>query len=608
LLWKDRGIHSFWGEVLKDSIDRYQSAKEEIKRAVDIVELISQFVQLKRAGQNYVGLCPFHSEKAPSFSVSPGKQMFHCFGCKKGGDLFAFWMAYHQVSFPQAVKDLADKYHISLPETHSGTSGRAEAVRKEALLRVNETAARFFHRLLIQSDKGKPGRAYFESRSIPVSVIEEFRLGYATDEWNGLGNFFRETKVDLKTAMEAGLLIPKKAGGYYDRFRGRVIFPIFDMRNHVVGFGGRVLDQSLPKYLNTPETPLFQKGELLYGLHVAHEVIRKTGRAVIVEGYTDVLALMKHGFRGAVATLGTALTREHIRKLKGYAEEAVLVFDPDAAGMAAAVRSLPLFLNEGMSSKVLLLPKGEDPDAFVNRNGIEPFAALLDRSVPTFDFFLDMKLSVTGATIEGRSNAGKEVIDLLLDLTNELQRSLYVRRLSERLGVPESSVLKEMEKERRLRSMRVQRNPLLERSSEQGVRVSDDVFFLNVVAHHPHCIERLVKLDLKSLLSDPPAVEIFDSLAKNSKEQKDFNIEEMLEELPGEPAKQALREAMVSPSRFQDEEVLGILRDFEERIKLKASTARAKAKGDIESYNKILKLKRQRDVQPIMKGNSQEGM
>jgi DNA primase len=272
------------------------------------------------------------------------------------------------------------------------------------------------------------------------------------------------------------------------------------------------------------------------------------------------------------------------------------------------VRSLPLFLNEGMSSKVLLLPKGEDPDAFVNRNGIEPFAALLERSVPTFDFFLDMKLSGTGATIEGRSNAGKEVIDLLLDLTNELQRSLYVRRLSDRLGVPESSVLKEMEKERRLRSMRVQRNPLLERSSEQGVRVSDDVFFLNVVAHHPHCIERLVKLDLKSLLSDPPAVEIFDSLAKNSKEQKDFNIEEMLEELPGEPAKQALREAMVSPSRFQDEEVLGILRDFEERIKLKASTARAKAKGDIESYNKILKLKRQRDVQPIMKGNSQEGM
>jgi DNA primase len=589
-------------------MDHYQSAKEEIKRAVDIVELISQFVQLKRAGQNYVGLCPFHSEKAPSFSVSPSKQMFHCFGCKKGGDLFAFWMAYHQVPFPQAMKDLAEKYHIPLPQTHPGSSGRAEAGRREALLRVNEAAAQFFHQVLTQSDKGKPGRDYFERRSIPAEVVGEFRLGYATDEWDGLGKFFKEKKIDLKTVLEAGLLIPKKMGGYYDRFRGRVIFPIFDMRNQVVGFGGRVLDQSLPKYLNTPETPLFQKGELLYGLHVAYEVIRKTRRVVIVEGYTDVLALLKHEFRGAVATLGTALTKEHIRKLKGYAEEAVLVFDPDAAGMTAAMRSLPLFLNEGMSSKVVLLPQGEDPDTFVNRNGIEPFSTLLDRSVPTFDFFLDRKLSETRATIEGRSNAGREIIDLLLDLTSELQRSLYVRRLSEKLGVPESSVLKEMEKEKARRSMKVERKPFQDRPSEQAVEVSDDVFFLNVLAHHPHCIARLVKLDLKSLLSDPPAIEIFDTLAKNYTGQKDFNLEEMLEKLPGEPAREVFREAMVSPSRFQDEEVLRILLDFEERIKIKASTAKAKAKGDIESYNKILELKRQRDVQSIMKGNSQEGM
>jgi DNA primase len=593
---------------LKDSMDQYQSAKEEIKRAVDIVELISQFVQLKRAGQNYVGLCPFHSEKAPSFSVSPSKQMFHCFGCKKGGDLFAFWMAYHHVPFPQAMKDLAEKYSIPLPETHAGSSVRGEGGRKEALLRVNETAAQFFYLLLTQSDKGKPGRDYLERRSIPAEVIAEFRLGYAADEWDGLGKFFKEKRIDLKTVFEAGLLIPKKTGGYYDRFRGRVIFPIFDMRNRIVGFGGRVLDQSMPKYLNTPETPLFQKGELLYGLHVAYEVIRKTSRVVIVEGYTDVLALLKHGFRGSVATLGTALTRDHIRKLKGYAEEAVLMFDPDAAGTTAAMRSLPLFLNEGMSSKVALLPKGEDPDTFVNRKGIEPFSALLDRAVPTFDFFLDTKLSETRATIEGRSNAGKEIIDLLLDLASELQRSLYVRRLSERLGVPESSVLKEMEKEKIRRSMKVERNPFPDKPSEQAVKVSDDVFFLNVLVHHPYCAERLVKLDLKPLLSDPPVIEIFDILAKNYTGHKEFNLQEMLENLPGEPAKEVFREAMVSPSRFQEEEVLGILRDFAERIKIKASTARAKAKGDIESYNKILELKRQRDVpSPAPNFHSQSG-
>jgi DNA primase len=588
-------------------MDSYQSVKEEIKRAVDIVELIGQFVQLKKTGQNYAGLCPFHSEKDPSFTVSPAKQMFHCFGCKKGGDLFAFWMAYHQVSFPQAMRDLAEKYHISLPEAHPGSSGRREMDHKEALLRVNGMAAQFFHQLLTQSDKGKSGREYFERRSIPSEIISAFKLGYAADEWDGLTKFLKDKTGDLKAALEAGLVLPKKTGGYYDRFRGRVIFPIFDMRKQIVGFGGRVLDHSLPKYLNTPETPVFQKGELLYGLHMAYEEIRKTGHVVIVEGYTDVLALVKHGFQGAVATLGTALTRDHIRRLKGYAQEAVLVFDPDAAGMAAAMRSLPLFLNEGMSSKVLVLPKGDDPDTFVNTNSIKAFQELLERSVPTFDFFLDRKLAESPSTIEGRSNAVKEVIPVLLDLNSEVQRSLYVRRLSETLGVPESSFLKEMEKGKMQKSMKAEGSQAQDRSSCRDVKVSDDVFFLNVLVHHPGSVERLVRLDLKSLLSDPRTIEIFETIARNYREQESLSLEQMMNNLSGEPAKEVFREAMVSPSRFQDEEVHRILSDFEERIKIKAISARAKASGDIESYNKVLKLKRERDVLPRMNGNSQEG-
>jgi DNA primase len=588
-------------------MDDYQSVKEEIKRAVDIVELIGQFVQLKKTGQNYAGLCPFHSEKDPSFTVSPARQMFHCFGCKKGGDLFAFWMAYHQVSFPQAMRDLADKYHISLPEAHAGSSGRRERDHKEDLLRVNAMAAQFFHHLLTQSDKGKVGREYFERRSIPSEIILTFKLGYAADEWDGLTRFLKEQAGDLKTALEAGLILPKKTGGYYDRFRGRVIFPIFDTRKQIVGFGGRVLDHSLPKYLNTPETPIFQKGELLYGLHMAYDTIRKTGYVVIVEGYTDVLALAKHGFQGAVATLGTSLTRDHIRRLKGYAQEAVLVFDPDEAGMGAAMRSLPLFLNEGMSSKVLILPKGDDPDTFVNKNSIKAFQELLERSVPTFDFFLDRKLAESRSTIEGCSNAVKEVIPVLLDLNNEVQRSLYVRRLSEKLGVPESSFLKEMEKGKMQKSMKAEGSEVQERSSYREVKVSDDVFFLNVLVHHPGSIERLVRLDLKSLLSDPPTIEIFETIARNYRGQDSFSLEQMMNNLSGEPAKEVFREAMVSPSRFQDDEVHRILSDFEERIKIKATAAIARASGDIESYNKVLKLKRERDVLPRMKGNSQEG-
>jgi DNA primase len=588
-------------------MDSYQSVKEEIKRTVDIVELIGQFVQLKKTGQNYAGLCPFHSEKDPSFTVSPARQMFHCFGCKKGGDLFAFWMAYHQVSFPQAMRDLAEKYHVPLPEAQPGSSGRRERDHKEALLRVNGMAAQFFHHLLTQSDKGKSGREYFERRSIPSEIISAFKLGYAADEWDGLTRFLQDRTGDLKTALEAGLILPKKTGGYYDRFRGRVIFPIFDMRKQIMGFGGRVLDHSLPKYLNTPETPIFQKGELLYGLHTAYDAIRKTGCVVIVEGYTDVLALVKHGFQGAVATLGTALTRDHIRRLKGYAQEAVLVFDPDAAGMAAAMRSLPLFLNEGMSSKVLILPKGDDPDTFVNANSIQAFQELLERSIPTFDFFLDRKLAESRSTIEGRSNAVKELIPALLDLNSEVHRSLYVRRLSEKLGVPESSLLKEMEKGKMQNSMKAERSPIQDRSSYREVKVSDDVFFLNVLVHHPGSIERLVRLDLKSLLSDPATIEIFETIAKNYRGQESFSLEEMMNNLSGDPAKEVFREAMVSPSRFQDEEVHRILSDFEERIKIKAIAARAKASGDIESYNKVLKLKRERDALPRMNGNSQEG-
>jgi DNA primase len=588
-------------------MDSYQSVKEEIKRTVDIVELIGQFVQLKKTGQNFAGLCPFHSEKDPSFTVSPAKQMFHCFGCKKGGDLFAFWMAYHQVSFPQAMRDLAEKYHVSLPEVQPGSSGRREMDHKEALLRVNAMAAQFFHRLLTESDKGRSGREYFERRSIPSEIISAFKLGYAADEWDGLTKFFKDKTGDLNTALEAGLILPKKAGGYYDRFRGRVIFPIFDMRKQIVGFGGRVLDHSLPKYLNTPETPIFQKGELLYGLHIAYEAIRKTGYVVIVEGYTDVLALVKHGFQGVVATLGTALTRDHIRRLKGYAQEAVLVFDPDAAGMAAAMRSLPLFLNEGMSSKVLILPKGDDPDTFVNTNSIKAFQELLERSVPTFDFFLDRKLAESPSTIEGRSNAVKEVIPVLLDLNSEVQRSLYVRRLSEKVGVPESSLLKEMEKGKMQKSIKAEVSQVQDGASCREVKVSDDVFFLNVLVHHPGSIERLVRLDLKSLLSDPPTIEIFETVARNYRGQESLSLEQMMDNLSGEPAKEVFREAMVSPSRFRDEEVHRILNDFEERIKIKAIAARAKASGDIESYNKVLKLKRERDVLPRMGGNSQEG-
>jgi DNA primase len=584
-------------------MDLYQSAKEEIKRTVDIVELIGQFVQLKRSGQSYMGLCPFHSEKAPSFTVSPSKQMFHCFGCKKGGDLFAFWMTYHQVTFPQALKDLAEKYHVSLPERDPGTPGI-----KESILRVNEAAADFFHHILMKSGKGKAGRDYLQRRSIPGEIISEFRLGYAPDEWDGLAKALREKKIDPETALQAGLLIPRKTEGHYDRFRARVMFPIFDMRSQIVGFGGRVLDQSLPKYLNTPETPVFQKGELLYGLHTAYSRIRESGRVVIVEGYTDALALIKHGFRGAVATLGTALTRDHIRKLKGYAREAVVVFDPDAAGTAAAMKSLSFFLDEGMPSRVMSLPDGEDPDTFVNKSGLEAFEALLERSVPMFDFFIDRKMADGGKEIEHRVKVLEDIFPVLAELKSHVQRALYINRLSEKLQVTEKTLTAEFQKWAAKGAFAPDRSRPQEKKEARKI---DDVYLLNLVLHHPETIGRIKNLEWKSLLSDPIVIEIVGCILEKNPAGGKIVQEDILAGLSREETQEVFREAMLSPSIFLEEEVGRALQDFGEkllRIKIQDSVAQARASGDFETYNRILKLKKERDVQPRINGNSQEGM
>jgi len=265
----------------------HQSTKEEIRRVADIVELVGQFVQLKKAGRNFVGLCPFHAEKDPSFTVNAERQTFHCFGCKKGGDIFAFWMEYHNATFPEALRDLAERYNVTISDTFDPSAGKEKAAQRKALLHINEKAAAYFETTLRHVSKGKSGRDYLNDRSISKKTIIEFRLGYAPDEWGGLVGILRDHKLDLDMAVQAGVIIPKKNGGYYDRFRGRIIFPIFDLRRQVVGFGGRVLDNSLPKYVNSPETPVFHKGDVLYGLHASYKAIRDKGRAVIVEGYMD---------------------------------------------------------------------------------------------------------------------------------------------------------------------------------------------------------------------------------------------------------------------------------------------------------------------------------
>jgi DNA primase len=572
----------------------HQSVKEEIKRVADIVEIIGQYVQLKKSGQNLMGLCPFHSEKAPSFTVNPAKQMFHCFGCKKGGDVFAFWMEYHKVSFTQALQDLAQRYHISLPERVWSPAQKKQGELRDQLYKINEKAADFFHHVLLDSEKGSQGRHYFEQRSFHRELIETFRLGYAPDQWDGLLNYLKKEGLDNEKAVKAGVIIPRQGGtGYYDRFRGRVMFPIFNTRQQVAGFGGRVLGDNLPKYINTPESPIFHKSELLYGLDRAHQSIRETGRVVIVEGYTDVLALHGHGFREAVATLGTALTKEHIRKLKGFAQEAIVVFDADAAGKGAALKSLPLFLNEGFSAKVMVLPEGEDPDSFLRQNGLDAFRAFLEKSLPVFDFYLDSKISPEVDSIEQKVAVMKEILPLLAELGSEAQRSLYIRQLSGKTRISTAVIQAELDNFQHFSQDGRQPIKVGEKLKAVKVKSRADFDLLNLLVHHPQTMKALFAHEYKRLLSDPVSIEIADKLYEAFKRDGKIVDDQLMETLEG-PAQERFREIALNPSIYSSETIAQAVTEFEasiNKLKLADSISQAKKNGDIAELNELLKNK-----------------
>ncbi len=575
-------------------MDHYQVAKEEIKRSADIVELIGQYVQLKKAGLNHIGLCPFHGDKDPSFTVSQSKQRFHCFGCKKGGDVFSFWMEYHKVSFPQTIKDLAERYDIVLPEKKITPEQKREFDIKEELYRINSAASRYYNYILEKTDRGKKGIEYFNKRSINPEIIDKFKLGYALDEWDGLASFLSGRKIDLEKAGKAGLLIAKKNNGYYDRFRGRVIFPIFDMEGRVTGFGGRVLDNSLPKYLNTPETPVFHKSDLLYGLNTAFSHIRETGRVIIVEGYIDVLALNNHGFYGAVATLGTALTQNHIRRLKGFAKEIIVVFDSDNAGKSAAIKSLPMFLNEGLTARVVILPEGHDPDTFVNNNGLDAFLKLLDDSIPLFDFYTESKLMGVESGVTGKIELLKEVIPVLSEITSDLQRSVYIKHFCGRCNISESIILDEIKRIRNTVSAKGKNGKLESKIDGSRVKNLKEYDLINLLVHFPETASRILQDDFRFLLSDSILIKIFNRLAEIYRLEQKIIPEKALEIMQEGEERTFFNEIMLSDPIFKKDNVKQAIADFEKRIQrilIQKSIIDAKDSGNIEKVNEVYKLK-----------------
>jgi len=414
--------------------------KNRIRDRVDIVDVIGHHVLLRRTGQNLVGLCPFHQEKSPSFSVSPSKQMFYCFGCKAGGDVFAFLTKITGATFPEVLRELGDKVGIVVEESPAERLQRGQTHRLEEINRASMT---WFQANLRDPHIGVTAREYLNRRGILHSTVESFKIGMSSPEWDGLFKFLSRKGFSHSEIVTAGLGSPRPNGtGYYDKFHGRLMFTITDLRKRVVGFGGRVLDDRMPKYLNSPDTPLFKKGQTLFAFDQAREAIVRTKTVIVVEGYFDAIALHQAGLTHTIATLGTALTAEHIQVLRRFADKVVLLFDPDAAGVRAALRGLDLFVNSGLGVKVVTLPVGEDPDTFVRREGAGAFAQLEAAAPSLLDYALNHTVKqATDGSLESRIRSVDEMLRILQKSEHPIERQERIKIVSERLGISEARLI-----------------------------------------------------------------------------------------------------------------------------------------------------------------------
>ncbi|MFY9474216.1 MAG: DNA primase [Tepidanaerobacteraceae bacterium] len=416
---------------------------KEVQDRADILEIVSEYTSLKKRGDNYIGLCPFHSEKTPSFNVDVEKKLFYCFGCGVGGNVFTFIMNKENLSFPEAVRFLADKFNVRLPEKINSKLSQEFRERRE-YYKINRFAAKFFNYCLLHTRDGSRALSYIKQRGLTEETVEKFFLGYAPSSWDGLIKYARKMGIDSATLEKAGLAIARKdKQGHYDRFRNRLMFPIEDVTKNIIGFGGRALDDSMPKYLNSPETPLFSKGDNLYAL----SKIEKDPAldVIIVEGYMDCITLHQHGFRQTVASLGTALTQKQAKLLKKYTGGVILSYDADAAGEAATERGMEILAQEGLRVKILSLPKGKDPDEIIREKGGQSFQKLLDSSLDLVSYKLQKaKLGIKIETADGKLKYIKKAIDILCQINNEPELEIHMKNLAEQLGISVQALKKEV--------------------------------------------------------------------------------------------------------------------------------------------------------------------
>lgn len=418
----------------------FQGVKENIRSRVSIVSYIGEKVPLKKSGRHFKGVCPFHQEKTPSFMVSDEKQIFHCFGCGEGGDIFSFLMKFENLTFPEALRELADRAGVELPSQTRQQRSEEEALlkRKEWAYRLNEIAAGFFQQQLKQYPEGQE---YLKSRGLTHETIEQFKIGYAPNGWNGLVDHLRHANVPLKMGAEIGVVKEKTNGEFFDFFRHRIIFPIQNAKGKNIGFGGRALaKEEEAKYLNSSDSFIYHKSFEVFGLPQALETIRQNNEIILVEGYMDLIILHQAGIKNTVAPLGTAITPDHLRHLSRYTKNFVLAMDGDTAGRQAAFRSLPAFLELKLTPKGMMLPESQDPDDFVRKNGANAFLNLKNESLTLMEAAIDDTVDKSEKGTQGRLAAWKKLEPLLNQVQDNLEKAIYLKRVEKKLQFDENQL------------------------------------------------------------------------------------------------------------------------------------------------------------------------
>jgi DNA primase len=571
---------------------------ERIRSQADIVQVISEYLTLKKAGANYKALCPFHREKTPSFMVNPARQIFHCFGCGAGGNVFGFLMRQEGFTFPEAVRFLAAKMGIQVKE-YRVSPGQREM--REQLFDLYEFATSFYHRCLTQSPRAENARNYLQKRELGDEVVKKFSLGWAPDGWDSLLSAATKKGFSNDVLLRAGLTKKSAEGRLYDAFRNRIMFPIWGISGKVIAFGGRALGEDQPKYINSPETPIYQKGQILYNLHRAKKNVADDNAVIVVEGYTDVIRLVMGGVENVVASSGTAFTQAQARLIKRYANDVTLVFDPDSAGEAAAQRGIEVLLAEDLGIKVALLPVGKDPDAFVREQGPDAFIKAVGGAKNFIEFHTEKAAATAGASqLESKIATANMLASLVGKIPNPIRREEYLRLVGSRLGIKPETLRQASQKGGSADRIEEEARHA---HSKLGRLEKEYMWLIRLLVKQPEYIGAVREmLDMKAIQSDPLR-QLFDAIFGF----EGGSIEEtsLLGRVQSEEGQQILSEIMFE-NIVRDDPMYSLdwwrehskRRQEEERFsELSKEIAEAERNGDIKRLNKLLEEKRERKRQ-----------